>query len=83
VRPFQRGLLISQEDKRNGGNARYDGTQKEIDTLVFHFEKMSEHPAGSDLIFYPEDGADESAEGITLTVKKWRAAQGLPEFKGE
>lgn len=59
----------------------HDGTEKEVDALVFHFEKLSEHPAGSDLIFYPEDGADESAEGITQTVKKWRAAQGLPGFK--
>ena len=59
----------------------HDGTENEVDTLVFHFEKISEHPAGSDLIFYPEDGADESAEGITQTVKKWRAAQGLPGFK--
>lgn len=59
----------------------HDGTEQEIDRLVFHFEDMSEHPAGSDLIFYPEEGADESAEGITQTVKKWRAAQGLPGFR--
>lgn len=58
-----------------------DGSEKEVDQLVFHFEKISEHPAGSDLIFYPEDGADDSAEGITKTVKEWRAANGLPGFK--
>ncbi|WP_223488978.1 bacteriocin immunity protein [Pseudomonas sp. A-RE-19] len=59
----------------------HDGTEPEVDELVFHFEEVSEHPAGSDLIFYPEDGADDSASGITKTVKEWRAAQGLPGFK--
>ncbi|MEF9899098.1 MAG: bacteriocin immunity protein [Pseudomonas sp.] len=59
----------------------HDDTQPEVDKLVFHFEEVSEHPAGSDLIFYPEDGADDSAAGITQTVKEWRAAQGLPGFK--
>ncbi|MBX8484569.1 bacteriocin immunity protein [Pseudomonas cichorii] len=56
------------------------GTESEVDELVFHFEEISGHPAGSDLIFYPEDGADDSAEGITRTVKEWRAKQGLPGF---
>ena len=59
----------------------HDGTEPEVDELVFHFEEVSEHPAGSDLIFYPEDGADDTAEGITQTVKEWRAAQGLPGLK--
>ncbi|MGY4815711.1 bacteriocin immunity protein [Pseudomonas chlororaphis subsp. piscium] len=59
----------------------HDGTEPEVDELVFHFEEVSEHPAGSDLIFYPEDGDDDSAAGITQTVKEWRATQGLPGFK--
>ncbi|GFM65688.1 bacteriocin immunity protein [Pseudomonas lijiangensis] len=61
----------------------HDGTESEVDKLVFHFEEVSKHPAGSDLIFYPEDGADDSASGITKTVKEWRAAQGLPGFKDD
>ncbi|WP_045883793.1 bacteriocin immunity protein [Pseudomonas chlororaphis] len=61
----------------------HDGAEPEVDKLVFHFEEVSEHPAGSDLIFYPEDGADDSASGITQTVKEWRAAQGLPGFKAD
>lgn len=59
----------------------HHGTEPEVDKLVFHFETVTEHPAGSDLIFYPEDGADDSAEGITRTLKEWRASQGLPGFK--
>jgi len=51
------------------------------DVLLLHFRKVSQHPSGSDLIYYPEDGADTSAEGITRTVKEWRAANGLPGFK--
>ncbi|BAV74983.1 colicin immunity protein / pyocin immunity protein [Pseudomonas chlororaphis subsp. aurantiaca] len=59
----------------------HDGTEPEVDELVYLFEDVSEHPAGSDLIFYPEDGADDSAVGITQTVKKWRADNGMPGFK--
>ncbi|MGY3255337.1 Colicin immunity protein / pyocin immunity protein [Pseudomonas sp. LAMO17WK12:I10] len=59
----------------------HDGTEPEVDELVYLFEEVSEHPAGSDLIFYPEDGADDSAAGITQTVKKWRADNGMPGFK--
>lgn len=51
------------------------------DLLLLHFEKISEHPAGSDLIYYPEDGSSGSAEDVTRVVKKWRADNGLPGFK--
>ncbi len=49
--------------------------------LLDHFCEIADHPAGTDLIYYPEDGVDDSAEGITRTVKAWRAANGLPGFK--
>ena len=52
-----------------------------LDPLLDEFERLTEHPAGSDLIYYPEDGADNSAEGITQTIKEWRAENGLPGFK--
>jgi len=61
----------------------HDGTEPEVDKLVFHFEEVSEHPAGSDLIYYPEDGADDSAAGITQIVKEWRAAQGMSGFEDD
>lgn len=51
------------------------------DLLLSHFETISEHPAGSDLIYYPEPGADNSPEGVMQSVRDWRAAQGLPGFK--
>ena len=58
-----------------------DASEEEENKLVHHFNTLCGHPAGSDLIFYPEDGADDSAEGITPTLKAWRAANGLPGFK--
>lgn len=49
--------------------------------LVTHFEKVTEHPSGSDLIYYPEDGADDSPVGILKIIKEWRAKNGKPGFK--
>lgn len=58
-----------------------DESEEEENKLVHHFNTICGHPAGSDLIFYPEEDADDSAEGITRTIKEWRAAEGLPGFK--
>ncbi|EBL8291822.1 bacteriocin immunity protein [Salmonella enterica] len=48
---------------------------------VRNFVKVSEHPRGTDLIYYPEEGEDDSPEGILKTVKEWRTANGKPGFK--
>ncbi|OLF54501.1 bacteriocin immunity protein [Pseudomonas chlororaphis] len=56
-------------------------SEDEHSALVRHFRKISEHPKGSDLLFYPADNADDSPEGILKTVKAWRKANGLPGFK--
>lgn len=52
-----------------------------FDPLLKQFSEITEHPDGTDLIYYPEEGAVNSNEGITQTVKEWRAAQGLPGFR--
>lgn len=57
------------------------GSDSELGELLAHFRMLTGHPDGTDLIFYPEQGADNSAEGVTKTVKEWRAANGLPGFK--
>ena len=54
-----------------------------LDPLLKTFCDITEHPDGTDLIYYPEEGADNSNEGITQTVKEWRAAHGLSGFKSE
>lgn len=61
--------------------ANKHASDEALDPLLQQFCQLTEHPDGTDLIYYPEDGADNSNEGIIRTVKKWRAAQGLPGFK--
>ncbi|NBF06285.1 bacteriocin immunity protein [Pseudomonas sp. Fl5BN2] len=59
------------------------GTGHELGELLETFSRLAGHPDGYDLIFHPEPGADNSAEGVTRTVKQWRKAQGLPGFKND
>ncbi|MBY8936848.1 bacteriocin immunity protein [Pseudomonas fluorescens] len=59
-----------------------DGTPEMVlADLLDKFCELAEHPAGTDLIYWPEDDADCTPEGITETVKKWRATNELPGFK--
>lgn len=58
-------------------------TEKENDKLVEEFERLTEHPDGSDLIFYPCDDREDSPEGIVQEVKEWRKANGKPGFRDE
>lgn len=54
-----------------------------LSQLTDHFVSIVGHPRGSDLIFYPVPGVDDSPEGVLCEVKKWRLANGLPCFKAE
>ena len=56
-------------------------TEDEDVKMVLEFERLTEHPDGSDLIFYPRDNREDSPEGIVKEVKEWRAANGKPGFK--
>lgn len=56
-------------------------SEKETDALVDKFEKLTEHPEGSDVIFYPPDDREDTPEGIVKEVKYWREANGKPGFK--
>lgn len=51
------------------------------DELIDQFEELSQHPDGSDLIFYPENPEDSTPERIVEIVEEWRARKGLPGFK--
>ena len=57
------------------------GTEKYQDELIGHFRDLVSGVGGADLIFYPEPGADISAEGIINTVKARCEAKGLRSFK--
>lgn len=56
-------------------------TEEDGNHLVREFERLAEHPSGADLIFYPEDGKDDSPEGIVREVKEWRSVNGKSGFK--
>ncbi len=56
-------------------------TEKELDDLIDLFESITNHPDGSDLIYYPDDPEDATPERIVQIVKEWRLSQGLPCFK--
>lgn len=58
-------------------------TEEDGNRQVIEFERLAEHPAGTDLIFYPEDGKDDSPEGVIHEVKEWRQRRGKPCFKSE
>ncbi|HHG4510143.1 bacteriocin immunity protein [Pseudomonas aeruginosa] len=61
---------------------RAEGATEEDDNkLVDEFRRLTEHPDGSDLIYYPRDNREDSPEGIVKEVKEWRASKGLPGFK--
>jgi hypothetical protein len=58
------------------------GTEDYQDELLENFIEVTGNVAASDWIYYPENGENDSPEGILQTVKSWRAAQGLTGFKG-
>lgn len=59
-----------------------DVPEDEHDQLVMHFDKVSQHPMGSDLLFYSGDyGNEPSPEGTVISLKLFRAHKGLPGFK--
>ena len=53
----------------------------ELDLWVRHFDKIAQHPAGRDLIFWPADGADDSPEGIVAEIERYCRENDLPCFK--
>ncbi|HEX8589937.1 bacteriocin immunity protein [Pseudomonas sp.] len=60
-----------------------DHTEEEDIKNVQKFEALTEHPDGSDLLFYPKEGREDSSEAVVQEVKEWRAANGKSGFKQE
>jgi hypothetical protein len=58
-------------------------TERQHTNAILEFERLCEHPDGSDLLYHPIPTADDSPEGIVREVKEWRAANGKPGFKLE
>jgi len=57
-----------------------EGGEKYQDELIEHVCSLSEHPEGSDLIFYNDDDY-LTPEKVVTTMREWRKGQGLPDFK--
>ncbi|EMI5489164.1 bacteriocin immunity protein [Providencia stuartii] len=56
-------------------------TEEEDIATLLEFKRLSEHPSGSDLIYYPNKNRPDTPEGVVQEVKEWRAQQGKPGFK--
>lgn len=56
-------------------------TDDQLDILLEHFERITEHPEGTDLIYYAATDAESTPEAITNKIKEWRTANGKPGFK--
>lgn len=52
-----------------------------LDPLLDHFENITEHPLGTDLIFWPETAELGKPEQIVRIVKEWRLANGKDSFR--
>ncbi|MFY1040067.1 bacteriocin immunity protein [Pantoea agglomerans] len=57
-----------------------EGGEAYQDQLLEHFISVSEHPEGSDLIYYSQD-EDATPEKIVAAVKAWRKAHGKRGFR--
>lgn len=53
------------------------------DEAMSEFERLTEHPDGSDVICYPKPSQKDSPEGVLEIVKEWRKANGKPGFKAD
>lgn len=53
----------------------------QLDILLEYFEKVTEHPEGTDLIYFASSDAESTPQAIIDKVKEWRAAHGKPGFK--
>ena len=57
------------------------GTEEQDSALVGHFNAIDPHPAKSDLIFWPAEGADDSPEGIVTEIERYCRESGISGFK--
>ncbi|MGZ7455539.1 bacteriocin immunity protein [Pseudomonas sp. Ma2-10] len=58
-------------------------SEKEHDAVVDNIVDTSEHPNGTDILYYPAEGVEDSPTGALNAIKTWRAANGKPGFKPE
>ncbi|MFJ4347835.1 bacteriocin immunity protein [Pseudomonas sp. NPDC089401] len=57
------------------------GTPAWQDRLLEHFIDITEHPEGSDLLYYPANEREGCAMGVIARIIAWRKSKGLSQFK--
>ncbi|TLJ03210.1 bacteriocin immunity protein [Escherichia sp. E4385] len=61
-------------------NPKGESLSDYLTKLSNHFDKITEHPEKSDLIFHPKDNSKCTPEGLIEAVLNWRKSQSLPLF---
>lgn len=56
-------------------------TTEALIAAATQFLQISEHPAGTDLICYPEEFNISGPQSMVDIIKLWRAEHGLPGFR--
>nr|WP_191624185.1 bacteriocin immunity protein [Pseudomonas fluorescens] len=74
-------LLFIAEFFENRSGLEGEALSNYTDRLLDHFELITDHPGGSDVIFYPKEGQEDSPAGVLKEVKEWRARNNKPGFK--
>ena len=76
-------LEFLREFFEGGEDLMADEFDKYMIERVKHFERVTEHPDRSDVIFYPKEGCVSTPEDVLRVIKEWRAANNKPGFKPE
>ncbi|MFJ3075787.1 bacteriocin immunity protein [Pseudomonas sp. NPDC087029] len=58
-----------------------DEPDKILIPLIGHFEKITEHPSGSDLFFRPQGSSQGEPEQVLKIIKDWRLANNKEGFR--
>lgn len=61
--------------------ANEDEPEEVLAPLLLHFQKITEHPSGINLLYRPLSEEDGEPEQIIKIVKEWRLANGKDGFK--
>lgn len=56
-------------------------TEAEDDAMVAEFDRLVPNPRKNGLLFWPDEGADDSSQGIALEIERYCIENGLPAFK--
>jgi len=62
-------------------NANETETEATLDRMLDHLVSITEHPKGTDLLFWPEPGKTGSGEEVLKDVKEWCKENGKPGFQ--